>query len=60
MTVFHDYLTVVLDPMLPSNSMQDVVDRITAISGVLFVDVAGLNSPQTPINFNKDTNNDKL
>ena len=60
MTVFYDYLTVVLDPMLPRNSMQDVVDRIAAISGVLLVDVAGLSSPQTPINPNKDTNSDKL
>ncbi len=60
MTVFYDYLTVVLDPMLPRNSMQDILDRITAISGVMFVDVVGLSSPRSPINPKTDTNNDKL
>lgn len=59
MTVLYDYLTIVLDPMLPRHSMQDVVDRITAIGGVLLVDVAGLSSPHHPIDPNKDANNDK-
>lgn len=60
MTVFYDYLTVVLDPMLPRSSVQDIVDRIAAVNGVLLVDVAGLSSPRSPINPHDDTNNDKL
>jgi len=60
MTTFFEYLTVVLDPILPRNSMHDVVDRIAAINGVLLVDVAGLNNLRSPINPNKDTHNDTL
>ena len=60
MTTFFEYLTVVLDPILPRNSMHDVVDRIAAINGVLLVDVAGLNNLRSPINPNQDTNNDTL
>ena len=60
MTAVYDYLTVVLDPMLPRSSVQDLVDRIAALGGVLLVDVAGLNSRRNPITPNKDTNNDPL